>query len=169
MLDAGLIKKLFRALNNELAGKDIQGEVGICGGAVMCLVFNARQSTKDIDAIFAPTAEIRKASQKVAARFGLEPDWLNDAAKGFFLTDPPKEKVLELSHLRVWAPSAEYMLAMKCVSARLDTHDKEDIEFLLKHLKLSKPDKVFTVISRYYPASRIPAKTKFLIEELLDS
>jgi hypothetical protein len=167
MLDASLIKKLFCALNEELAKKGILGEIGLCGGAVMCLVFQARKATKDIDAIFEPTGEIRKASMRVARRFGIKEDWLNDAAKAYFHLDPPKEEVMELSHLRIWAPRADYMLAMKCVSARFDTHDKEDVEFLLKHLKLKEPKQVFRIIERYYPEAQIPAKTKFFVEELL--
>ena len=42
MLDTQTIKKLFQALNRELKKKDVVGEIGLCGGAVMCLVFKAR-------------------------------------------------------------------------------------------------------------------------------
>ena len=167
MLNVALIKKLFRALNNELAEKKIVGEIGICGGAVMCLVFQARTATKDIDAIFEPTKEIRQAVKKVSKQFGLDEHWLNDAAKAFFHTDPPREDVFQLSHLRVWAPRADYMLAMKCISARFDTHDQDDVVFLLNYLKLTAPEQVFEMIERYYPHMHVPAKTKFLIEELL--
>lgn len=167
MLDVALIKKLFLALNAELSKMDVIGEIGICGGAVMCLVFQARRATKDIDGIFEPTNAIRKASHKVAREFGLSENWLNDAAKAYFHVDPPREDVMELSHLRVWAPRADYMLAMKCIAARFDTSDKDDVEFLLKYLKLTQPNQVFDLIEKYYPKSRVPAKTKFLIEELL--
>lgn len=167
MLDVTTIKKLFKALNDELAKKNIVGEVGICGGAVMCLVFHARKSTKDVDAIFEPTKEIRIASKAVAKQFGVEADWLNDAVKGFFHTDPPREDVLNLSNLRVWAPSAEYMLAMKCVSARFDTFDSDDTRFLISYLKLKKPEEVFRLIAKFYPHNKIPAKTQFWIEETM--
>ena len=167
MLDVVLIKKLFRALNGELSKMDCAGEIGICGGAVMCLVFQAREATKDIDGIFKPTEAIRRASKKVAKQFGLREDWLNDAAKTYFHVDPPREDVLELSHLRVWAPKADYMLAMKCISARYDTHDIDDVKFLLSYLKLKKPEEVYAVVEKYYPHSQIPPKTQFLIEELL--
>lgn len=108
VLDRETIKALFAALNEELRAKDVIGEVGLCGGAVMCLVFKARPATKDVDAIFAPTREIREAARKVAREFGVSPDWLSDAAKGFFLSDPPRQTVLSHSHLRVWAPTADY-------------------------------------------------------------
>lgn len=168
MLTTSQIKKLFKLLNEELKKMDARGEIGICGGAVMCLVFKAREVTKDIDAIFAPTKEIRRAAQKVAEAFGLAKDWLNDAAKAYFHVDPPQEEVMEFSHLRIWAPRADYMLAMKCISARFDTHDKDDIEFLIQYLHLKTPAEVFEIILKYYPQSQVPPKSKFLIEELME-
>jgi predicted metal-dependent TIM-barrel fold hydrolase len=167
MLDRATIVKLFEALNAELRSKGVKGEIGICGGAVMCLVFRARESTKDIDAIFRPTREIREASKVVAAELGVNEDWLNDAAKGYFLSQPPVREVMDLSNLRVWAPHAEYMLAMKCVSARFDSHDLDDARFLLDHLRIATVDHACRIVEDYYPRKAIPAKTQFLLEELL--
>ncbi|MBU0676678.1 MAG: hypothetical protein KJ626_01045 [Verrucomicrobia bacterium] len=169
MLETERIKKLFAALNDELRTAKVIGEVGICGGAVMCLVFNARKSTKDVDGIFEPTKEIREAALRVAKAEHVPEDWLNDAAKGFFLSHPPSIDVLNLSNLRVWAPTAEYMLAMKCVSARFDAHDGDDVRFLIDHLALKKPDEVYAIIEEYYPRKHIPPKTQFFIEELFDT
>lgn len=169
MLTTKTIRTLFVALNDELACQGILGEVGLCGGAVMCLVFQARNSTKDVDAVFEPTREIREAAAVVARNFGLADDWLNDAAKGFFLSDPPQHDVMELSNLRIWAPTAEYMLAMKCVSARFDSHDRGDVEFLIRHLGLESPEDVFEIICRFYPRERVPAKAAFFVEEILES
>ena len=95
-------------------------------------------------------------------------NWLNDAAKGYFYGNPPKQEVLQLSHLRVWAPKADYMLAMKCIAARLDTYDKDDIQHLIQYLHLETKEEVFCCIEKYYPRKQIPAKTQFLIEELLE-
>ncbi|MCC6273538.1 MAG: hypothetical protein IT572_08730 [Deltaproteobacteria bacterium] len=167
MLSKKLIQELFAALNEELAKLDTKGEIGICGGAVMCLVFQAREATKDIDGIFEPTREIRAASRKVAARFGIDEDWLNDAAKAYFHADPPRAPVLELSHLRVWAPHAEYMLAMKCISARFDGNDRGDVQFLLKYLDIRRLEQAIAVIEKYYPRQQVPPKTRFLLEEIL--
>lgn len=168
MLTIKKIKFLFQLLNKELAKKNIKGEVGICGGAVMCLVFQARQATKDVDAIFEPSAEIRKAVKMIAHREGLPENWLNDAAKTYFHVDPPKENILELSHLKVWAPRADYMLAMKCLAARFDTYDKDDVIFLIEYLGLKTAEQVFRLIEKYYPHSHIPPRTQFFVEELFD-
>lgn len=168
MLSAAQIKRLFSELNVELRKTGVQGEIGICGGAVMCLVFEARRATKDVDAIFHPTKEIRDAARAVARRRKLPDDWLNDAAKGFFLREPPRDQVLELSNLRVWAPRADYMLAMKAVSARFDSSDADDVRFLIRWLGLKGASETLTIIERYYPRHRIPARTHFFIEEIFD-
>ena len=107
MLNSDRIRELFAALDQELAKRDVGGEVGLLGGAVMCLVFQTRESTKDVDALFAPTRAIRAAARAVAHAFGVPDDWLNDAAKGFIVSAPPRIQVLDLPNLRVWAPTAD--------------------------------------------------------------
>lgn len=168
MLTHEEIRELLSELDEELRSRDVVGEIGLCGGAVMCLVFRARPATKDVDAVFEPSREIREAAAAVARRRGLPEDWLNDAAKGFFLSDPPRIPVLECPNLRVWAPSAEYMLAMKCVAARFDTHDRDDVIFLVSHLGLEDPAAVFRIVERFCPRGRIPPKARFLVEELFE-
>ncbi|MBI3016715.1 MAG: hypothetical protein HYY62_01765 [Deltaproteobacteria bacterium] len=60
------------------------------------------------------------------------------------------------------------MLAMKCISARWDTYDREDVIFLLRFLKLKSTKEVFKIIESYYPKKLIPPKTQFFIEEIFD-
>src|SRR5207237_643168 len=122
---------------------------------------------KDVDAVFAPTRGIRSAAKKVAESFDLPADWLNDAVKGYLHVEPPREDVLNFSHLRVWAPKPEYLLAMKCIAARFDTHDREDVIFLIRLLELKDASKIFAIIEKYYPERLVPPKTRFLVEELL--
>jgi hypothetical protein len=167
MLSRDQIEKCFVELNEMLRKKGQKGEIGIVGGAVMCLVFNARNMTRDVDAIFEPSQIIRDAAISIADKFDLPPDWLNDAAKGFIVEGFKKVDVSRMSNLLIWAPEPRYMLAMKCMSARWDGSDKDDVIFLLDHLGLKKPEKVFSIIESYYPQKLIPAKTKFFIEEVL--
>lgn len=169
MLTTKKIEELFIELNSTLEKNNITGEIGICGGAVMCLVFKTRCSTKDVDGIFAPASEMRKAIAQVGRKLNIEEDWLNDAAKGFFTKDLPREEVANYSHLRIWAPTAEYMLAMKSISARYDSYDKDDLIFLIEHLKLKTPNEVFNIITKYYPEEIIPIKTRFFVEEILSN
>jgi hypothetical protein len=121
-----------------------------------------------VDGVFEPASIIRDLAKQVAESESLPPDWLNDSAKGFIMPGFAKQEVLTLSNLRIWAPEPRYMLAMKCVSARWDSSDRDDVAFLLEFLKIEDPQVVFDIIESYYPQNRIPAKTKFLIEELLE-
>jgi hypothetical protein len=59
------------------------------------------------------------------------------------------------------------MLAMKCISARWNSADRDDVILLVKELRLKKPGEVFKVIQSFYPYMQIPHKTQLLIEEIL--
>ncbi len=168
MLDRQRILSLFELLNSELAQRDEKAEIGIVGGAVMCLVYQARAATRDVDAIFKPTNLVRDLVARIGEREDLPPDWLNDAAKAYIQGDFVRQDVINLSHLRVWAPEPRYMLAMKCLSARWDSSDRDDVIFLIQFLKLSSAQDVFSILEHYYPKRQIPAKTQFFIEELFE-
>ena len=53
------ILRLFELLDTELGAKGVQGELYLVGGAVLCLVFDAREATRDVDAFFKPTRYTR--------------------------------------------------------------------------------------------------------------
>lgn len=163
------ILRAFHLLNDELARDGIKGEVGIVGGAAMVLAFNARESTRDVDAVFAPSNKVREAAARVAAAQSLPADWLNDAAKGYMPADTqPRSIVLDLPHLAVWTPPPQYLLAMKAIAARFDSNDALDLRVLIGHLGLRRVDEVLEVVERYYPRNQIPAKTQFFLEELFE-
>jgi len=167
MLTRNKIRELFERLNQELLARGQIGDIGIVGGATMCLVYNARDSTKDVDAIFEPTAIIREIAVKLAIEEDIPTDWLYDAAKGFIQPGFLRQEVLNLSNLRVWAPEPRLLLAMKCISARWDTHDRDDVIFLIKFLAFREPAEVFAIIEGFYPKNSVPPKTRFFIEEIM--
>ena len=125
-------------LNDLLADAGVIGELCLFGGTAMVLAFDARLSTRDVDAIFKPPTLIRKLAVKVAEELDLRPDWLNDGVKGFQSDHPETtmDSVPQFSHLRVYRPSAEYLLAMKCMAARASDAetfgDKRDIVLLIR-------------------------------------
>ena len=163
------IRDLFRALNTELAHRNVRGEAYLAGGAVMCLVFQARPATKDIDAMLVPATEMRAAAQAVAAREGLANDWLNDAVKGFFSERGAFEVFEELSNLRIYVPHPGYLLVMKCLALRLgeEFQDLGDVTVLVRELGLRTVGEAEAILSQYYDLARYPAKTRYLLDELL--
>ena len=169
MLGAARIEELLRKLNVEMAQLGVRGEVFLVGGAVMCLVFHAREATKDIDALLVPSSELRAAARRIADREGLPADWINDAVKGFFSETGRFEIYLEMSHLKVFSPHPEYLLAMKCLAMRLgeEFQDRADVALLLKMLGVRDMEEVETILTRYYPLERFPARSMYVLEELL--
>src|SRR5947207_15729067 len=111
MMRKDQILEALQRLSARLADRGIVGELHLLGGTVMMLAFQAREATKDVDAIFAPTNEIREAARAVADELDLDPNWLNDGAKGFVSAqgDYTDEVLPQYSHLRLLTPTAEYM------------------------------------------------------------
>jgi uncharacterized nucleotidyltransferase DUF6036 len=168
-LAASALRRLFELLNEELRKSDCEAELFLVGGAVMCLVYNARASTQDVDALFRPTAEVRAAAARVSADTGISSQWLNDAVKGFMSAQGEFAPFLELDHLEVMVAQPEYLLAMKCLAMRIgaEFHDEEDVRYLLRHLDIRCVDQALAVITQYYPRERFPQKTLYVLEELL--
>lgn len=163
------IRRLLEMLDSELAPAEAKGEVYLVGGAVMCLVLNAREATRDVDAFFEPTKVLREAAARVATRAGVPDTWLNDAVKGFLSPRGDFEPYLELPNLRVYVAEPHYLLAMKCAAMRLgeEFHDLEDVRYLLRYLNIENVEEALSVVTRYFDEERLHPKTRLALEELL--
>ncbi len=169
LLTASEIRALFGLLDDELAAADERGEVFLVGGAVMCLVFNARPATRDVDALFKPAGLLRRAAARVASQAGVPDNWLNDAVKGYLSPRGDFDPWLELSHLRVFVAQPGYLLAMKCAAMRLgeEFHDLDDVRYLLRYLNITTLEEGRAVVTRYFDEATLPPKTWLALEELL--
>ena len=127
------IRDLLTELGADLNSRGIRAELFVVGGAAMSLAYNTRRTTRDVDAVFEPTSEIRAAARRVADTHALPEDWLNDAVKGFLPgPDPQQRAVLAAPGINVSVPSPEYLLAMKVAAARVD-RDSDDIRTDVVH------------------------------------
>jgi hypothetical protein len=160
------IQSYLTELNDELRSMDVKGEVCLYGGAVMALAYKARPDTDDVDAVFEPVRYIRRAAGRIAERHGLPKDWLNYAVKMFLV---PHERLIlmDLSHLKVYVPTPDYLLAMKVLSARAETMDREDIRVLVNELDLKTADEVLEIVKNYYPHKNVKPAARILLEEIL--
>lgn len=163
------MRRLFELLDAELALSDAEGELYVVGGAVMCLAFDAREATRDVDALFRPAGLVREAATRVAAQAGVPDTWLNDAVKGYLSPRGAFDPFLELPHLKVFIAQPQYLLAMKCAAMRLgaEFHDLDDVRYLLRYLNITTVDEALAIVTRYFDEAQLPAKTRLALEELL--
>ena len=163
------IRRLLELLNEELRQAGTVGEVFLVGGAVMCLAYGARASTRDVDAFFRPPEKVREAAARAAIKAGIDAHGLNDAVKGFMSAQGEFAPYLELDHLRVMTAQPEYLLAMKSLAMRIgaEFHDEEDVRFLLRLLDVPSYEHALRIITKYYPLERLPQKTLHALEDLL--
>ncbi|MGI8495468.1 MAG: DUF6036 family nucleotidyltransferase [Pyrinomonadaceae bacterium] len=162
------IEKYLSEINDELAAQDVIGEICIYGGAAMCMAFKARPATKDVDAIFEPVKIIRGAINKIADKYNLNEGWLNFAVK-MFVVEHEKDVLFDFSNLKVFIPTADYLLAMKVLALRAESFDADDVQFLIKHLELRKLEEVLEIVADYYPKKSVKPETKFQLEEILEN
>lgn len=169
------ILQALDSLSVELGKQGVIGEICLFGGTVMVLAFNARLSTKDVDAVFHPVGPIRSLSERIAGEQHLPTDWLNDGVKGFISSQHQTTtgNLPQFPNLRLTMPVSEYLLSMKCMASRIgiaegEPTDVADIRFLIEHLKLNSAEAVLDIVGQYYPEKQIPVKTQYLVEGLFE-
>lgn len=163
------IASLLQELSDELEQRNAQADIFLVGGAAMALAYDTRRATRDLDAVFAPAAVVRKATAAVAERHDLEEDWLNDAVKGFLPgKDPDPRLFFETPSLRVSVASPRYLLAMKLRAARVDV-DVDDIRFLMHLCGFTTVKEGLDLLERSYPSTVIEPKTQYLLAEIIES
>ena len=163
----------LQRLNELLNEKGVLGELCIFGGAAMVLAFDARESTRDVDGIFVPKQDVYESAKQVGEEMGFEPDWLNDGVKGFVSSvgEVTSDGMPIFTNLRVMRPTAEYLLAMKCLASRVADYgtggDKTDVTTLIKMLGMTNTDAVCDLVSSFYTERQVQPKVRYFIEEII--
>lgn len=116
----------------KLSGKSMPAEIVLIGGAAILANYGFRESTYDMDALISASSAMRDAISHVGDEYGLPNGWLNE---DFIKTKSYTPKLRQYSvHYRefgrileIRTVQAEYLLAMKMVSARDYKNDLSDI------------------------------------------
>ena len=130
------IEEGLRRLGELAQAKGLRVELTLVGGAVMVLRFNARLSTRDVDAVILLPREaklVREMAKRVAEEHDWPEDWLNDGAKGYLVGISNGPIVFQAPGIEARAPSMEQLLAMK-LSAWRDDVDISDARRLLQEI-----------------------------------
>lgn len=160
----------------DLAEKEhLHLELCIYGGSALMLVYNCRDSSKDIDVIMRPRDKALKLAEKVAEILNLHEDWLNDDVK-MYLGEKPALRQLVLDEvnspfLTLSVPTAGYLLAMKALACRRALPgfkgDINDLTFLIKKMNIQSVKEIQIHIDKYFMDSPLPATTVAFLEDLL--
>jgi len=145
------IIKYLEEVNKKLEQRNKFGEIMLCGGAVLTLIYEARNSTHDIDAVFNPKEDMKEIIDEITLENNLDSQWLNDDVSMFTkeFKNLTSSEYLKLSRLTVSVLDAESLLAMKLVSARDSTYDLSDVVTLIKHLGIKNVEELYAVIEKY--------------------
>ncbi|MDR1523256.1 MAG: hypothetical protein LBS29_04830 [Endomicrobium sp.] len=168
MLTKDQMLRYLKQIADRLGEQGLCGEILLTGGAAMCLVHGARDMTKNIDALYEPKDVINSIARDIAEQEKLPENWLNDGVKGFVEQNATLESFMSFGSLRIQTVSAEYLLAMKMMSARYGEKDREDILFLFNKLDIKTIETATNVLLKFYPLNRILPKTQYVIEEIVE-
>jgi hypothetical protein len=158
---------LLGAMAIALEKRGIRGDLFVVGGAAMALAYNARRSTRDLDAVFEPKSVIYTVAREVGDEHGLPGDWLNDAVKGFLPgADPNATTLFDRPGLTVRIASPAYLFAMKAVAARVE-RDASDLITLYRLCGFASVEEALDSVAARYPPHLLSPKTEFLLRELL--
>jgi hypothetical protein len=164
-MDRSEIQRLLVELGRRLDAGGQRGELYVVGGAAIALAFDARRTTRDIDAVFEPKAAVYAEAARMASELGLDDGWLNDAVKGFLAgPDPGAAVVLEAVGIRVSTASPRILLALKVLAHRVG-EDESDVKLLADELGLSDASSVLALAEDVY-GDRLDAAARFFVEEV---
>lgn len=166
VLDAEHVRVLFRELSDRLAVAGVHAQLFVVGGAAMALAYDHGRLTRDVDALFVPTPDVREAAEAIGAAHGLEPDWLNDAVKGFLPgQDEHPVAVFESESLLVQVASPGYLLAMKLHASR-DERDLDDAATLFLRLGYTSAEQGIELLTSTYPVRRLLPRRRYIVKDV---
>lgn len=138
----------------------------------MMLAYDRKRITRDIDAVFHPSAKILPLVKRVAKEQGLPDDWINDEVRQFLATRESKRDLpIDVPGIQVTVSTAGYLLAMKALACRRALPgykgDEEDLRFLIRELKIGKIDEIQSWIDKYYPDDSPSASDRSFLAQLI--
>lgn len=158
-MEAEDIERYLAELGAELKNRGLKKplRVLLIGGAYMLLLAKATRSTKDIDIFWLDEdgfqrayAPLRESVQIIKQKYGLDADWLNYLAQMLMYDEvivPDGKLWKRFGPLHVYAPTNEYILALKITAGR--QKDLEDCAILLQKTKIRTWQQAQQLLDQY--------------------
>jgi hypothetical protein len=174
------LAEAFHELGTRAAAEGKVIDLAVYGGSCLMLASNFRIATRDVDAvpISEPGVLVRLAAE-VAAALRLPDDWLNDGVRTYLSAAAsfPDHHLLLRGYpneaapgLRVFVPTAEYLLAMKLMAMRVDeaegAKDLEDLRHLMRVVGVRDKADLVAFASAFYPEARTSGKLMLSLDRL---
>lgn len=166
-LDRDTIERAFDEIARMAVAQQQVIDIAVHDGFTLVLCADARETTRDVDAIFLNQRDLGyRLADAAGRRLGLPSDWLNQAVKHYA---PPKGNPAptllpfgeyprgeEEVGLRVFTPTPEYLLAMKLLASRGEDveavrRDTADIHNLMTVTGIDTEEKLLALMARCYP------------------
>ena len=158
-MEAEDIERYLAELGAELKNQGLKKPVRILliGGAYMLLFANAPRPTKDIDIFWLDEdgfqrayTPLRESVQVIKQRYDLDADWFNYLAQMLMYDKvivPDGKLWKRFGPLHVYAPTREYILALKITAGR--QKDLDDCAILLPNTQIRTREQAQHVVNRY--------------------
>ena len=166
VLTRELLEDAFVDLGRRAKAEGKTIDLAVYGGSALILASNFRAATADVDAVAQlDQATVDRLAKEIARDRQWADDWLNDGVRTFL---SPSVDGIAQHHglfraypndddpgLRVFVPSAEYMLALKLAALRVDpargAKDRDDIKNLLKIVGISTAEEAAAFTAAFFP------------------
>ena len=159
-------------------------EIAVYGGSALMLATNFRFGSEDVDiaALDPPWPDwLREIVERLAVEKGWSRDWLNEAVSFHLSSLATADDHIAFgtfprnscaSGLRVFVPTAEYMLALKLKASRINDPAKgeqevADILNLAKAIGIAAPEEALEILAKFFPKSGLNSeKQRFLLKHI---
>ena len=162
-----------------LGGRHSPVEIILVGGAAIMENYSFREMTRDIDAILPSASIVKEAIDHVSNKYALPAGWLNDdfaRTKSYspklFLYSVPCRTINQVVNIRTI--NAEYLIAMKLMSARDYKNDLSDVAGILNEHKANGKEITYAMVDTavrnlYGDWNDIPRQAIDFLKDLMKS
>lgn len=168
LLDREAIERALRLLGDRLVRRGVIADLYVFGGAAMALAYDARRTTRDVDAVIRPHGVVLAEARIVARELGLPEWWLNEQASVYVSVegDAGASRIFDHPGLRVQVASPRHLLAMKVLASRRT--DEPDIRRLAEALGLESSAEVLAVSAEVFPDEPVPPRAALLLSDIFE-
>ena len=106
--------KYLEELSSRLKCINRSYDIVLFGGAAMAIVYEARDATRDIDAKYRSSVELRRVIKSISDDFEIDEGWLNNDGEHYVTNKMSTSLYLDFSNLKVYTVNADYLLWERC-------------------------------------------------------